>query len=846
MNYLSTKANIALAVTPCLCRFPCWYGIIVALLTTTSIHAQEDRTPLRLQGLYPAEFRANATEAWVPITFTLTNFDKVERYARVAVFFAHQPDLQYCRDLWVPAESTINGTVLLGPPELDKKKKSVEIQYHLYEKKGNDFERVRQKIDGPVPSRLILYRPKEPSTAVLADPIKFQVEQFGKLPAPPPATQEILQFVKEFRKNASLSQQIHLKELGTLAADIDYYDAIDHFVVATKAMKHNSPGLVTLRNWLERGGTIWVMLDHIDPNILPGLLGDAYDFTIVDTVSLSSWQIKPRGNADRTEKPRLQTVEQPVDFVRVQLPPEERITQSIDGWPVLFSRSVGKGHVVFSTLGARGWTLPVIAADANRGAGGRRGPTGSKYIDAFRELANEIVTIPTTDSSDEIYQSQLAAEIGYTVLGWTTVAGIVLAAVLCSLLLGWSIRSWRQKELLGLIGPAVAVGAAVSIYFFGTLSQEKAESSIAYFQIVETTPGLNTVDVQGHFAYYQRDAEGTRVVAENGGMIELPNASVQGKIRRRVQTDMGNWYWENLTLPVGVHFGTFSTNVTTPEPSKVVVRFAEDQSQGKLDASAFGALDDIMLHGGTGRHAAIQLQSDGSFLVSSVNALAPGHYVADGLLTDQQQRREVYLSETLKRKRFQRLYNNPILLAWGQPLDIGLKTIPPASTIGNALIVVPVEIAPVPAGESITIPSQFINYRRVFLDGLVMPAKEANNAVDMRLRFQLPREVLPINVKEIRIMGKIKAPSRKVVLSAVAGNTTEELRQWTSPLDPFEIKLSDEKYLQTDENGGLFINLNIGDLPARPGASVTDVALPEPWTIEYLEMEVRGVTLPGD
>src|SRR5262249_35723186 len=109
---------------------------------------------------------------------------------------------------------------------------------------------------------------------------------------------------------------------------------------------------------LERGGKVWVMLDLVDPDAVAPLLGDALDFRVVDRGSLTTFKVETRGIAARVEAEPVQRHERPVAFARVLLPPEERPRHTTNGWPVWFPRSGGRGKVVFTALGPRGWYRP--------------------------------------------------------------------------------------------------------------------------------------------------------------------------------------------------------------------------------------------------------------------------------------------------------------------------------------------------------------------------------------------------------------------------------------------------------------------------------------------------------
>jgi hypothetical protein len=63
-------------------------------------------------------------------------------------------------------------------------------------------------------------------------------------------------------------------------------------------------------------------------------------------------------------------------------------------------------------------------------------------------------------------------------------------------------------------------------------------------------------------------------------------------------------------------------------------------------------------------------------------------------------------------------------------------------------------------------------------------------------------------------------------------------------LTPFQVELIDARLLTLDPKGGLHLSLNVSD-PVQGGERKPGEARrqPEPWTIEYVELEVVGRTL---
>src|SRR5207237_876312 len=107
-----------LASAPCLPALSdrIFVSLAVALLCCPAAPAQSvEPPPLRLDGVVPSGVRASATESWGAFTFNLTNSSDTDRQARVLLSYVGAPDVQYGRDVWVPARSTLATWMLVGP-----------------------------------------------------------------------------------------------------------------------------------------------------------------------------------------------------------------------------------------------------------------------------------------------------------------------------------------------------------------------------------------------------------------------------------------------------------------------------------------------------------------------------------------------------------------------------------------------------------------------------------------------------------------------------------------------------------------------------------------------------------
>jgi hypothetical protein len=812
----------------------------MGLLACSAASAQESPdSPFRLGGLVPGGVRSSVTESWGSLDFSLTNRTSTDRQARVMVFYTGQPDVQYGRDVWLPGNATLSTWLLVGPAAAQDTGIAREIQILLYDRSDGQNRLLLPANKERIRSRLVLYRKREPYTATLLDEEVPEPPVFGQLPQPDSHAAETVQFVRLFRAARSLSELVPSVNPGNLPPTPEAFDGIDHLVIASERLAHDVVGLEAFRQWLQRGGKVWVMLDLVDPEVLAPLLGEAFDFQLVDRVSLNRFKMEQRPNGQLMADQPQQEHEQPVEIARVLLPPRERAEYTVNGWPVWFTRSVGRGLVVFTTLGPRGWYRPRGRRDQD-----------SPYINypslpvptaPLETLAGVLEPPPAEDPFPiETFQPRLSEEIGYAVVNRGTVGLLFGGFLLATLGLGLALRRSRRPELLGWLGPVAALGAAAAFIAVGTASRRAAAPTVAVAQVVDPIAGRAEASLHGVLAVYRPESGPAEVGARQGGLFSLDMAGIEGQTRRLLLTDSDAWHWENLELPAGERFAPFRCIAPTGEPVAAVARLGPEGLEGKLTAGPFQEIADAVLSTSGGRNLAIRWQPDGSFRAGNQDILPMGQFLAGAVLNDVQQGRQELYRTLLKRPKAGQPESGNVLLAWAKPIDMHFTLAPDARTVGSALLVLPLQLERTSPGTQVTIPGPLIPYRRLLSGGAVRPLLESDQGIDMELRFQLPAAVLPLQIERARLDAKIDAPSRRITLAGRTETGTVEIQHVESPLDPIHVEIKDERWLHLDEEGGLHLNVTVSGAPngGAPGQEN------EKWTIEYLELEVTGKTRP--
>jgi hypothetical protein len=799
---------------------------------------QNPAATLRLGGLLPSGVRASATESWGTHEFNVTNFADTDRRARVLMFFDGHPYVQYGRDVWVPAHASLATWMLVGPAPSEGPDMARDIQYLLYEQTGGTEHWVQPRGEERVRSRGILYRKREPFTTILLDPESLEEPPPGQLPQPDSSDEEALRLARAFRLVHKLSDHVPRLPVGPLPPVEQAFDGIDHFILASNRLDRDPGGMRALRRWLQLGGRVWVMLDLVELDTLAPLLGDALDFTVLDRVGLTSFRIEVESASQRMGESPPRRYEGPVEFVRVQLPPGEHVKYTVDGWPAWFTRQVGRGTVVVSTLGSRAWYRERTDRDPP-----------SPYQDfpdmpipeaPLEDLALELQPLRgQADFQVGSFSPLLTEEIGYSVVRRNTVVLVFASALLAALVAGIVLRRTHRPELLGWLGPVAALGAAGVFLGVGEASRRAAPPTVAVGEVVDTAPGQAELAVRGQLAVYRPDSGPAPIGAPHGGFFDLNMDDMKDQTRRLVLTDLDAWHWEDLTLPAGIRLASFRDTIPIDKPVVAAARFGPEGIEGHLNGP-FEELSDALLSAPGARSIAVQIQPDGVFHATSAETLSRGQFLASAVLSDQQQRRQAIYRAFFSAPPTGALRDHPVLLAWARPVALRFDLAEQARTVGGALLVAPLRWERPAPGQRATIPGPLIPYQRILEDGPTKMTLESSENADMHLRFQLPNPVLPFKVERARLFVHMVAPSRRVTIAGRAGDQLVRVHRVDSPVDPFRVEIADERLLRLDDKGGFHLNLNIGG--SLEGASPTEQLrrLSEKWTIDYLELEVTG------
>ena len=280
--------------------------------------------------------------------------------------------------------------------------------------------------------------------------------------------------------------------------------------------------------------------------------------------------------------------------------------------------------------------------------------------------------------------------------------------------------------------------------------------------------------------------------------------------------------------------------------------FGPEGLTGTLDAGPFESLADAVIATPSHANLSVELEASGRLHAGADDVLAPGQFIAASVLSDEQRRRQAIYAQVLDGELPREFPDRPTLLAWARPLDMQFTFPDQTTRAGSALLTVPLEIERTPPGTRVVIPLPFLDYRSV-RGPLREPSTAYSNAThewieartpsEIYLRFQLPRQVLPIRLDRARLVVRINAPSRTVQLLGFAGQRWVSLATWNRPVGGSPLEITDPELLELDDRGGFLLGIAVApDRSSDAGTSLVP-GLGSAWRIEAVELEVEGETL---
>ena len=619
------------------------------------------------------------------------------------------------------------------------------------------------------------------------------------------------------------------------------WEAVESLVIAQDQPELDAAQIEAIRQWLVGGGRLWLLLDQVPARFATRLLGGDFTCRVIQRVSLSQVDLVGLGqNESFTGAPAFET---PIRMARV-LAPGFEVMHTADGWPASMRRRVGRGELLLTTVGPRAWV------DAR---GQPRRP--------LNDLRSTFLpTDAAPRQADDTLAKLITSRIGYKVMGRGPVALVFLLMVAALLGSGlWLQHRGRRAdaatrgglERIGLFGIALALVATVALTGISAASHGTIPKTVAGLQLVWVAPSQRIALVRAVLGFFTPGPEEPIVVeSDNGGLIWMEPEIFQGGSPRMTWTDFDRWSWEQPELqPNAMRMAKQRGAVRLDQSVSVNLGFGEEQMIVGIEPGPLRKLVDPVLVGPNGH---LLPDRDGDrFVIPAGQAPGPDQYVVGtGTLDDEQKSHQDVMRALAADPHAPmpaRWARQPLLLVWGNALDLGMNYAPNAKHDESALFAIPVTVTRPAPDTLVRIPKAFIPFRAEdplgqfksapYVEAERQWVTDISRPQTFVIRFQLPPEVTPLQVTEARLTVSVKAKNWTFSVCDPYEKDLVVLKADSSPMGESVVDLVDlmgtEALMKSADQGAIYVKFDVSGAPADSEAV---------WRIESMHLQVEGRT----
>ncbi len=835
----------AATLLPRIQRFAAVFCIVLLLSATVIAQSSVEPPKTFSLGVAPGGTQRHVPGRWATLSIGARNNTDVDAEQSVAVIVADQQNLQYARRLWVPAGALRRSWLPIQiPPDIPTDQLQLDItSMQLGESVDGDEQFQANEIGMPTVERTLLLSHEDSRCAVVfATPdyyIETESDKFNALTYTVNAGRD---GVYDSRGGSGVIHWID----DFLPPSPVGLNSIDQLVIASGQLLRDSTAAAQLRKWVFEGGQLWIMTDQIPPEIVRQLIGDTTCYEIVDRVELNEFSITTVDNSGVSQRATIEnwTSETPVELLRVVADTDD-VVATIDGWPAAFRKPLGKGEVLFTTLGARGWTQ------------------GGQSLLIYQSIAKRFFSrrSPSPQPTADLL-AFVDAEIGYEIPSRSVIASILLAHFLVIVGAGIWLAIRGKLQQMAWIIPVAGIASAAILMFIGNAKTSAIPSTVATSQIARPLPSSSDVDVHSVAAVYSSVSKPLKIQSSSDAMTMFRDGLEGGEVKRLMFTDFGKSQWQFVELPPGVvrHVETDAT-ITLPKPWNVIGRFTRQGFEGRLDGIDASTCEDaVIITPSTPSLGMLPKPNAIGFFVGGVdNVLAEDQYISTSIVSDIQQDRQGLIRRMLDADT-PPFGTEPTMLVWTNPLNLNVDFGDGFNHRGSTLASLPVQLQRLSSGSEFVVPETFVRFdtfagtrgRTAIYNPRIGRWIELNQPADAQLKLIVPDVLLPCSVKRVNVQIKINAPSRTLTILGRESASGERatLFEKKNPTGVLRFSIDDPDALQITSDGGILLSVVVSESDEeresiqKPVESGT-LASPSrsTWRIDHLHANVEGVTL---
>ncbi len=631
-------------------------------------------------------------------------------------------------------------------------------------------------------------------------------------------------------------------------------DTLGLLVIGTEAVDLDAAQLEALRKWLVRGGRLWIMLDRTDPVFARRVLGEQWTLAPIDRTELTELTLRSDSGAVHYRH------DDPVTLMRV-LHEGFEVLHEIDGWPASLGRQVGRGRLLVTTLEAELWPRLKAPAQA-QGDEGRDDPLaelGQWLLERPQpqalawpaERAGVIVgRQPQRRAMTDLVDGQIGFEVVSRVtVGWF-LAGFCIVLLGCTFLL----HRYGRLEYVAVATVLLAVVTAGSLLSISAAARRQAPLTVASGLLVNVTADGAAARIGGLVGYYAPDDVPHRVATGRGAVLWRDDLWATGRTVRHQWTDLDRYHWTRLRLRGGqVHTFEAEQVLSLDRPARATARLDEAGAEVELATGDIGELEDVVLLTADG--AVIPSIRDGRFpLAPRVETAVRSQFIAGAQLTASQRRRQAALRQVVAMGGHRHGSGPPMIAGWSRRLAGGFTLSDEAGQVADAarrdeaLVLMPLRVAPPAVGAAVQVPWPLIEWEVVPFARLELDPGPARRVADA-MAFQQgrwetlrgaggrvtmvlspPRELDGLEPTEGRFSMRVDALGRELDLWVERGEALEAVSiergggRIAAELDARQLQ-------SLRHDGRLVLVLDVGRAESEHSA----------WRIEQPRLSIRGV-----
>lgn len=767
--------------------------------------AKGDPVPLGLGS--SAGIRAFREGRWGVVGVEIANPRNEPVEVQATFYFSKAPEVQFGRRMWIPARSRRVAHCPLVPSGM-KFDKSFEIRNKLYEVLPDGKLKLLPDLGGEMQRSMLLSKTPERIISAIFPSMPYESVPETALPT---AYDALL----AMRISAGLTRRVGEVARPNYPDQLHYFDTVDQMLINNESPFSDAATTATIRQWVQRGGRLWIMLDQVPFEKVAAMLGDAFRCSLVGEVELNDFSITPSdpqvGNAE------VKSFERPVKMVRVDTDNVD-VRYTADGWPAAFVQNFGLGRVLFTTISPPAWVRRERAQDNLPQDPERRADWVADP--PLLDLAGLMMDTHEQDTPrDQGLNTYVAEKVGYKIVSRTPVFAILLSYVVALGGFGAVLLKRHRAGNLVWIAPLLIVLAATPIALMAAVAKRNVPRTNASIQVIQISPSAKEAHVDGSMALFLQVPEVIAVSGEGSEAFMTSSWGSEGSIRELLWTDYDKWTWNNLHLTGGMKMAALNKPVRLKTPMRALVSFDVEGVQGHVEG-AWAPVEDAQIHVSSRRGLALQMEGE-QFSAGENDLLAKDQYIAGNLLDDEQRRRQT-LIRALVREQPERLYSTePTLLFWTKPLDLKVTVPKEAQETGAALVRLPIQIQRPAENTSFLIPSTFLPFKVVsgptgkgaastYHQGRAEWVPMTTSS-ETWLRVQFPTAVLPARIDRLKINLDIDAPLRTVELAMEKEGKAVVQFARENPSGPLEFEITKSDLLHLDDNGGLVLGIIVGE-----------------------------------